>query len=250
MIRRLHPPPLEPVADAVALHLADQRPPATDRPWVVVAMVTSLDGATALEGTSRGLADGDDRTIFKALRAVPDVVLVGAGTARVEDYRPLRLDAHRRALRTARGLDPVPRLAVVTASLDLDPAGPLFSGPGPPPYLLTTESADPKRRRALDAVAEVLVVGEEHVEVSTALARLRRQGHRVVLGEGGPQLNGHLVAAGLVDELALSLSPLLMAGPSPRLASSTAPAPTEMKLDRLLAGERTLFARYVRRVDS
>ena len=99
------------------------------RPWVVVNMVSSLDGATAIDGKSSVLGDDDDLELFRALRAAADVILVGAGTARAENYGPVRLSAERVERRRALGLPDVPRIAVLTGRLDLEPDAPAVLQP-------------------------------------------------------------------------------------------------------------------------
>ena len=97
------------------------------RPWVIVDMMSSVDGATAVAGRSGGLGGPGDKAVFRALRAVPDVILVGAATARVERYGPVRLDDEVRARRVARGQSSLPRLALVSGRLDLDPDAAMFT---------------------------------------------------------------------------------------------------------------------------
>ncbi|HSO49217.1 MAG TPA: dihydrofolate reductase family protein [Acidimicrobiia bacterium] len=213
------------------------------RPWVLLNMVASIDGATTVEGRSSGLGDDDDLAMFKALRAVPDVILVGAGTARAEDYGPVRLDGERVERRRALGMAELPRLAVVTGRLDLDPKARLFSRPETPPLILTGPAADPGRRRALDAVAEVVVL--EDLSVEAVIGHLSPA--KVVLCEGGPGLNAQLAAARLIDEVNLTLAPIMVGGVSKRIIEGVPTDPVlEMVLDRLLSGERSLFFRYLK----
>src|SRR5690348_8490921 len=96
-------------------------------PGVRMNFVTSVDGAVEIEGRSAGLGNPPDKLVFGLLRQYPDAVLVGAGTLRVEGYQPMRLDESRRAWRKERGLDPYPRLVVISRRLDLDPTHPALS---------------------------------------------------------------------------------------------------------------------------
>jgi riboflavin biosynthesis pyrimidine reductase len=213
----------------------------------VVNMVASVDGATAVDGVSGGLGGEGDRTVFAALRTVADVVLVAAGTANAERYGPARTDEPRTAWRAARGRPPAARVAVVTGSLSVDPGLPLFAeGAEPRPLVLTGTAGPPDRRRALAAVAEVVDVGARQVDLEAALRELRTRGAEVVLAEGGPTLNGQLVSAGLVDELCLTLSPVLAGGDSRRIVHGAAPGLRRLRLDRVLDHDGTLFLRYVR----
>jgi len=214
------------------------------RPWVLVNMVASVDGATTIEGRSSGLGDDDDLEMFKALRAVPDVILVGAGTARAEDYGPVRLDGGRVERRRALGKADLPRLAVVTGRLDLDPKARLFSRPETPPLIITGPAADTDRRRTLEAVAEVVVLHDLSAEA--VIGHLDEA--EVILCEGGPGLNSQLAAARLIDELNVTVAPVMVGGVSKRIVEGvTADPPLDMDLDRLLAGERSLFFRYLAR---
>jgi len=188
--------------------------------------------------------------VFAAIRAVADVILVGAGTVRAEGYGPPRPSAAARAAREAQGRSPAPRLAVVTASLDLDPRASLFAEAEPAnrPFLVTAMGASPERLAAIASVSEeVIVAGDAHVDTAIALRELRHRGAQVVLCEGGPSLNGQLVAAGLVDEVCLTVAPVLASGDSARMARGPTPLfPLGMRLDRALEAGGTLWLRYVR----
>jgi riboflavin biosynthesis pyrimidine reductase len=135
-MRRLWPEPGE-VDDVAALVASEPRDPAPDRPWLLVNMVASLDGGVTVEGRSGGLAGKADKELFGALRQIADVVLAGAGTMRAEDYGPPKATDEVRALRQARGQREVPRIAVVTRRLDLDPTARLFSDPDNRPWVIT-----------------------------------------------------------------------------------------------------------------
>ncbi|MGV3759355.1 MAG: dihydrofolate reductase family protein, partial [Actinomycetota bacterium] len=210
-MQRLWPDPA-PVEDVAALVAAAPRPAPPDRPWILVNMIASLDGAITVEDRSAGLGRPADKAVFSALRAVADVVLAGAGTVRIEGYGPPRPTSATRAARRARGQAEAPRLAVVSRSLELDPGAALFAAAEAPPFVLTCDAAPRDRRAALAAVAEVVVAGDEAVDLPAALTELRQQGVATVCAEGGPTLNGHLLAADLVDEWDLTISPLLVGG--------------------------------------
>ncbi|MGI8754267.1 MAG: pyrimidine reductase family protein [Acidimicrobiales bacterium] len=250
-MRQLYPEPAP--IEPRAAHAALVRPAPAGRPWVLANMVVTIDGATALAGVSGGLSGPADKAVFGALRAVADVILVGAGTARDEGYRAPRLSAERQSERVARGQAPFPRIALVSRSLDLDPSGPLFTDlpPGPVhpdrPLLYTVTDAPSPRRDALTEVAEVVDAGEGSVSMATLLGELDHRGTRVVLAEGGPSLIGQLLSEALVDEIDVTTSPQLICGPSPRLAHSSAAAPLTMDLAHLWEDDGFLFARYLRR---
>jgi riboflavin biosynthesis pyrimidine reductase len=216
----------------------------TGRPWVLINMVASMDGATAIGGRSTGLGDADDLEMFKAFRAVPDVILVGAGTVRAEDYGPVRLDEERMERRRALGKEDLPRLAVLTGRLDLDPEARLFSSTGTPPIILTGPGSDPGRRRSLASLADVVVL--EDLNVEAVLTHLGDAA--VILCEGGPGLNSQLAAAGMIDEVNLTLAPLLVGGVSKRIVhGAPSDPPLDLDLDRILIGDRSLFFRYLSR---
>jgi riboflavin biosynthesis pyrimidine reductase len=242
------PDPLDPVALEAAY--------AAPASWVRANFVVALDGAVEVGGVSGPLGGPADREIFATLRALADVVLVGAGTARAEDYGPAWLAPPRRDRRLARGQTALPVVAVATASADLDVTSRLFTQrredqPAPPrPIVLTVESAPPDRLRALGEVAEVVVCGGDRVDPAAALAALGSRGLSGVLCEGGPGLLADLVAAGLLDELCLTHAPVL-GGPGRRTLSGPGSAPggppTGFALTGLLTDAGVLFTRWARR---
>jgi riboflavin biosynthesis pyrimidine reductase len=136
----------------------------------------------------------------------------------------------------------------VTASGNLAPDLPLFADPDNRPLILTGAGADPAAIASLDTVAEVIEVGEDGVDLNAAVRELGRRGASTVLAEGGPRLNGQLVAAGLVDEWNLTLSPHLLAGNSSRAAFGQLDEgpPQGMALKRVWADDDFLFCRWVR----
>jgi riboflavin-specific deaminase-like protein len=214
---------------------------------VIVNMIASIDGATAIDGRSGGLAGPADSAMFHALRRLPDVILAGAGTARAENYGPVVLDDATREERVARGQRELPRLAVVTARVDLDPTSRLFSDPDQRPIVITTDDAPAEAVAAIAPVADVIRTGPGPVDLRVAFAALRDQGARTVLCEGGPSLNGGLLAADLVDEWCQTITPLLVGGDSAR--GSHGPPPgvaTRLKLSRVIEDEDFLLLRYAR----
>lgn len=217
-------------------------------PHLRLNMVTSLDGAVTLGGLSGGLSSEDDQDLLGRLRMLADVVLVGAGTLRAEGYNGLRLSRTRRAWRVARGLPENPVLAVVSAGLELDPAGLAFADAPVRPIVITRAGASPERRAALAGVADVLVRGQEEVDLAAAVAALTARGLCQVVCEGGPQLLGALTARDLVDELCLSLSPVLAGAGAGRITAG-APSVTAHRLRPshvLSSDDGFLFLRYVR----
>lgn len=234
-MRQLLPGPGADVDPAAVYDAGDRAPHEDGRPWLLANMVSSADGAATLTGRSGGLSTEADRALFHRLRGVADVVLVGASTVRAEGYGP------------ARGNDPPP-IAVVSGSLSLDWGTRFFTEARARPLVVTSAAADPARVAEAAEVADVVVAGEERVEPRRALAELGRRGHAVVLCEGGPSLLAEVAAADVLDELCLSLSPLLAGGTERRILAGPLPnAPVGLRLASVLEEEHVLFLRYLRR---
>ena len=234
--------------DPLDVYSTEPRPAPPDRPWVMVNMIAGVDGATAVNGLSGDLGGPADRAVFRAIRASCDWILVASGTAVAERYRaPTRNDAVVER-RLELGRSGVPRLAIVTASGALDPTIPALAGTiadQPPTLVITGEQADPDRLAALNA--EIVRLPMPRPQPEAVLDELHKRGAAVVLCEGGPTWNGRMTDAGLVDELCLSISPILAGGTSSRIVAGAAQAvPTQMRLRRLLSDDDLLFARYTR----
>ncbi|KZB80639.1 pyrimidine reductase family protein [Amycolatopsis regifaucium] len=240
--------PAEPVSDADLERLYGY-PEDLTRPWVQVNFVSSADGAAAVDELSEGLSHPADKRVFLLGRLLSDVILVGAGTVRAEGYRGARINAERAARRLSRGLSEVPPIAVVTRSGDLDPAGPLFTDTKVPPIVLTTEQAPTGRRAALErAGADVLVAGTDDVDLRYALGLLGKRGLYRVDCEGGPKLFGDLIAADLVDQLCLTVAPLLAGAGARRISDGgPTPEPRRMDLASVLFEDGFTMLRYRRR---
>lgn len=232
--------------DPAAAHADADRPTPADRPWILLNMVVSADGATAVDGLSGALGGDADRRTFSAIRAVADVIVAAAGTARAEGYGPPRTPPERQAERVARGQAPYPRIALVTRSLDLDPTTPLFTEAPERPLVFTGTDADPARVRRLETVADVVVGSGSSVSPQELATHLHRLGARTVLVEGGPSLNGAFLDADLVDELDVTTAPALVGGSSPRLTTGAAERARHLRLAHLWEDDGVLLARYVR----
>lgn len=219
------------------------------RPWLRANMVSTLDGAAQHEGRSQPISTAADMRIFGTLRGLADVVVVGAETVRQEGYRPARARAEFARRREAAGQGPAPAVAVVTAGLGLDFSLPLFTSPLVPTLILTGAAAPSDRVAAAErAGARVVIAGDgTGVEPDRAVRALAGLGHTRLLTEGGPRLLGQFVAAGVLDELCLTLSPMLSAGDAQRIAGGPSLAvPRRFALASLLEEEGFLFARYRR----
>ncbi len=245
----LHAPPAAaasgPSATGVqAPHVAE----ATARPRVLLNMVTTLDGRATLGGRSGALGNSADHELFHALRSVVDAVMVGAGTARAEHYGRLVREKSARELRCVHGLSEEPLACIVSGRLALGPDTPLLADPQAHVAILTASEAS-----LLGCAAHIEYVRtarEGRLDLPAALEELAvRFGVRTVLCEGGPHLNGQLLEAGLVDELFLSLSPLLAGGDATGealriLAGVDLDPPVALELLGVLESESHLFLRY------
>ncbi|MGP4111258.1 pyrimidine reductase family protein [Streptomyces sp. 4N509B] len=235
----------EELADAYAY---PERPP-SDGAWLRANMVTSLDGAAHHGGLSERLSGPADKRVFGVLRALSDVVVVGAETVRREGYRPARVRTEFAARRAAAGQGPTPAIAVVSASLALDLTLPLFAEPAVPTLVLTGAGAPRDAVAAVRAAGvEVLVAGDgAGVDPRRVKPVLAERGHTRLLCEGGPRLLGQLVAAGALDELCLTTAPKLALGSAPRVAyGEELPLPSELVLTDLLTESGYVFSRYRR----
>ncbi|MFG2309757.1 pyrimidine reductase family protein [Streptomyces sp. NPDC048566] len=223
--------------------------PAAGGPWLRANMVSTLDGAAQHDGRSQPISCAADMRVFGVLRGLADVVIAGAETVRQEGYRPARARDTFAGLRAAAGQAPAPAVAVVTAGLDLDFSLPLFTSPLVPTLILTGAAAPADRVAAAEkAGARVVVAGDgAGIDPARAVRALADLGHTRLLTEGGPRLLGGLIAADVLDELCLTVSPLLTAGDAQRVAGGPAvPLPHRFELVSLLEEAGFLFSRYRR----
>jgi riboflavin biosynthesis pyrimidine reductase len=243
-VRLIFPDPSDELDDdaLTALYSPDR-----SRPTVRVNFVTSLDGAVTVAGKSEPLSGAGDKRVFRILRQHCDALLVGAGTVRGEGYHAVLLDPQRRAWREANGLAPYPVPVIVSARLELDPEADILARAPVRPLILTHDAAPAHRRKALAAVADVISCGATVIDVGRGLAELTARGLTHVLSEGGPHLFAALAAADLVDELCLTVSPLIAgAGASRIVAGEVAPQTLGMRVVHLLYDEEALITRYAR----
>jgi len=233
--------------DVHAVYNADVREPVGDRPWVLANMISSADGGISVDGTSGGLGGDGDKAVFNALRSVPDIVMVASGTVIAENYKPPTLPDEVQTERVARGQHALPRLAIVTRSLSIEPTQEVFDG-DTRPLIVTTANSDEVARNELSNVADIITAGDDDVDLDDALKQLAADGAKCVLLEGGPTLNGAFVDADLIDELCLSVAPFLLGGESPRIIDHSSEGKLrDLRLDRTLHDDDgALFQRYVR----
>ena len=228
--------------DAIAAHYSF----GARSPWLRANFVSSVDGAATHDGLSEGLGGPADRRVFDILRRLCDVVLVGAGTVRAERYGPMRVAPDAVAWREANGLAPQPTLAIVSGRLDLDPSSPVFTEAPVRPIVVTTGASPAGQRAVLERVSDVLVAGEDLLDPVAMIEALSGRGLGRILCEGGPSLFGTLLAADVVDELCLTVSPRLEAGDAGRIAHKDLPSVRTMSLGGVLASGDTLLLRYLR----
>ena len=202
-----------------------------DRPWVGLSMVSSIDGSTVVDGASAGLSSENDSGVLLQLRAIADVIIVGAGTARGEGYGPPS--------------KPGQRIGVVTRSGSVDTSSDLFtSGAG---FVITTTSAVFEERGV-----DVLRVGVDEVDLTAAIRQIPdvSPGATFVQAEGGPSLNGALADADLFDELNITTSPAIVGGEGPRLISRAGDLSRRFVLDQMVVDDEAfVFSRWRRRQD-
>ena len=213
--------------------------------WLRANFVASADGAAYIDGLSGGLSSADDKRVFGILRVLADVILVGAGTARAEEYKPARRRDSLAALREGRPA--APPIALVTRTLGLNLSSPLFAEAprDARTIVITCAASDADLRAETAKAADVIVAGDEAVDLPEAVAALAERGLTRVLCEGGPTLFGDLSAAGLVDELCLSLSPTLAGPGAGRIISGEHADARKLTLRQLIAADDGfLFCRY------
>lgn len=227
-MQELWPTPA-PTIDIAARLAADERPKPVGRPWVTMVMIGSIDGAISVEGVSGGLGAPSDAKRFIAARRNADAIVVGASTVVAEDYQPV-----------------ANTLAIVSGSLSPDPAARLFGDPERRPVIYTTDQAVQTRGTDFDGVAELVALGDS-VEPVGVLADLDRRNIETVVLEGGPTLNGHFLRADLVDELLISVSPLVVGGDGVHMVRGPAmPSERRFSVDRVLFADDLIFVRYLR----
>ncbi|MFR9750287.1 pyrimidine reductase family protein [Nocardia sp. 004] len=229
-------------------------PEELDAPWVRANVVSSIDGAATSENLSGGLGTPADKTVFDLLRELADVIVVGAGTARAEDYGGAHTDPLRRRTFHERGIGghpdgTPPPIAVVTASASLEPDTRLFTDTRVPPLIITTAAAPAERtQRLIDAGAEVVEAGDSTVTPRGLLDALATRGLRRVLVEGGPRLLGELLEADVVDEFCMTTAPVLVGGTAQRISLSRHEFGTRMiRAHILLDDDGTILTRWTRR---
>jgi riboflavin biosynthesis pyrimidine reductase len=210
---------------------------------VVANMIESADGRATMAGRTEGISSDTDRDLFHLLRAQVDAVMVGTGTIAIEGYGPLARRPEVRERRAALGLEDVPLCVTASRSMELPVDAPLFQDPESHVLVLTNSDREPAPCRCRLTIERL--PGDD-LDLTRAMAVLRsRHSVRAMLLEGGPTLLASMLDPGLVDELFLSLSPLLVGGDEPSLLEGTALAQLlPLALESVLEGESYLYMRY------
>ncbi|MQA07772.1 MAG: pyrimidine reductase family protein [Pseudonocardiaceae bacterium] len=214
--------------------------------WLAVNFVCSADGAVEIAGRSAGLTNPADQQVYRLGGDLADVRLVGAGTAMIEEFRGIRPTESTVRQRRRHGLADVPPVAVVTSGRSLPPDAPVITDVLTPTIVITCAAAREELREAWTAAgASVLVAGTDTVDLAAAVDGLVECGLSRIHCDGGPQVFGAALTAGLVDELRLTMSPLLVCGPAERIAIGMRIDPSALELASVLAEDNTLMLRYL-----
>jgi riboflavin biosynthesis pyrimidine reductase len=225
-------------------------PAELNKVWLRANFIASLDGGATVGGTTGRLGGPGDRVVFNLLRELADVILVGAGTVRAEDYSGARLSIAQRQDRQARGQCEIPQLAIVTKSGRLDRDMPVFTRTEVPPLVCTCAAVADQTRRGLAGFADVVECSADdpaRVDEASVLAALADRGLYRVLTEGGPMLFSSFVERGMLDELCLSIAPSLVGGLAARIATGPGQVLTAMRCAHILTDDDGyLYTRYVK----
>jgi riboflavin biosynthesis pyrimidine reductase len=224
--------------------------PERDGPWVRANFIASVDGGATADGKTETMAGPGDRLIFNLLRELADVIVVGAGTVRIEGYSGAHMSAAQRHRRHARGQSEVPQLAIVTKSGRLERDMPVFTRTEVPPLVLTCTEAAEETRRVLTGLCEVLdcSAGDPaKVDEAALLQALAARGMRRILTEGGPMLLGAFVQRNMLDELCLTIAPYVVGGLARRIVTGPGQLLARMRCAHVLTDDAGyLYTRYVK----
>jgi riboflavin-specific deaminase-like protein len=242
-VRILFPKPGETTVEQKLDEYLPFEQPRSERPRVAVNFAATLDGRAAIEGRSGKIGSATDTEMLQRLRTRFDAVMVGAGTIRAERYGRVVSDPQLRARRERIGLPHDPLAVIVSGRLELPWDAPVFTNGGGRILIFTaSEDRPPPTETPLRVVRH-----EGAVDLVEAMRYLRQErGIRALLCEGGPALHGQLQAAGLVDDLFLTIAPKLAGGEAPRILEGEMPEVAELELSWLLEERGELFARYRR----
>src|SRR4051794_6090891 len=225
-------------------------PEQLDRCWVRANMIASVDGGATDDGKAGGLAGSGDRALFARMREQADVVLVGASTVRIENYSGAQMSLAQRQERQRRGQAEVPPIAVVTHGADFEHDAKIFTRTEVPPLIMTSREAVDDARGRFGAVAEVIDASGDHddrVDLAVVLRTFAQRRLLRVLSEGGPGMISLLIEHDSLDELCVTIAPILVGGQARRIAAGAGEAHTRLRRSHLLSDdEGYLYTRYVK----
>ncbi|MBN39850.1 MAG: hypothetical protein CL457_04225 [Acidimicrobiaceae bacterium] len=229
-------------------YISDLRPEVLSSPWIMLNMISSKNGLATLNGTSGALGGPMDKALFRTLRGLSDVILVAAGTVRAENYSAPVISDRMTQIRSSQNRSPLPTIAVVTNSLNLDPDSPLFSSPNYRPAILTSKTGRNKGALPLFKNTDIFQIGESLVDLKAAIPTLAEAYGPVILVEGGPNLNQQLVDLDLFDEFCITISPRYSSDPQSQIVTTAESYQAgKVILDReLVVGDFT-FKRFLRK---
>jgi riboflavin biosynthesis pyrimidine reductase len=212
-----------------------------DRPFLYLNMVASVDGRASFEGRTQGLGSEADTLLLTELRALADAVLLGTGTVHAEGYARLVRNPDRVARRQAAGLAVTPTAVLMSRTFGFPWSAGLFAAADQPVIVYTGADGEPP-----EVAAPLEVVRIDGPDPRAVMADLRARGVRSLLCEGGPTLNSALLEAGVVDELFLTLSPMLSGEPGAKriVEGQGLPDPARLTLEWALRHEQELYLRY------
>lgn len=214
--------------------------------WVRAMMVMSLDGAiTGADGRSGSISSATDRAIMKEVRRLSDVVLIGAGTMRAEEYSPMKANTAAVDERRRNGQDDAPVIAIVSASLDLPWELPAFSDSHRQPIVITTTECDESAARIAEQYCELVRIAGMDEDPGAIIDALAERGLSRIICEGGARLLGDLTRADRIDEFDVAVSPTF-ANNGQALLHAQLNSPVRLSLSRVLLDEGFLFTRYLR----
>jgi riboflavin-specific deaminase-like protein len=243
-VRRLIPDPGPTTVEQELASYEPWREPPETRPFVAMNFATTVDGRATIGGVSGPIGSASDTEMLVRLRTRFDAVMIGAGTMRAERYGRPVADQEQRERRERLGLHHDPLMVIVSGRLDLPWDAPLFTAGGGRVLVFTASEAEPPETETPLQV----IRHEGAVDIDEAMRHLRQErGIRALLCEGGPRLHAELQAAGLVDDLFLTIAPKLVGGDAPRIVEGELPGIAPLELARLLEEGGELFARYSRR---
>ncbi|MEE2682887.1 MAG: dihydrofolate reductase family protein [Actinomycetota bacterium] len=235
------------ILNLINTYRSDNRIHPNGNPWVLLNMITSSNGLPTLNGLSGPLGGAADKALFTALRGIADIIIVGYGTVRDEQYRPPQLTKELIAERESIGQSPLPTIAIVSNRLNFDERIPLLSSYEYHPVILTSSSSPEINRERISSTSEIFLCGENKVNLREGVDTLSSRFGKVILVEGGPSLNTQFVEDDLFDELCITTSPLHSDDESTiAVTTDRSYPPGQMLQDRRRELNGFVFTRFLR----